>query len=273
MFLSFNEKVFAAEDAVINANSNGEPRDVYYENTYNEDTGELIAVTAKQYTRTRDITITLNQDAINLENDGGAKYEDFIVCEVLYIEEDEQQIIEHKDNCTKFPVSEKNLNYQIKSENDGEKQIVLIFNYEGKTQWTQEDDIIVKKITLDTMGPVITLNGGEYVFVPSGNTYEEQEATCEDDSGVATEGGCKVTIEETTIDMKKTGFQYIRYTATDFLGNETNVLRKVMVEVVEDKGGIDLYWYFAIGFLVIVVLSLGYIVIKNKDKQKNQSVL
>ena len=46
-----------------------------------------------------------------------------------------------------------------------------------------------------------------------------------------------------------------------------------MVEVSTDDGGIDMYWFFAIGVVVIVSGVLAIKVIKNKDQQKNQSVL
>ena len=45
------------------------------------------------------------------------------------------------------------------------------------------------------------------------------------------------------------------------------------VEVKKENDGIDWYWYFAIGAVGLTTLTVGYIVIKNKDKQKNQSVL
>jgi hypothetical protein len=165
----------------------------------------------------------------------------------------------------------------LSSRYDGEKTIIVRIDYYllgNNDEYNVPGSYnIEKKIILDTTGPVITLTGGEYVYIPKGKTYVEPGATCEDDSGIVDESGCAVSIEKTKIDMKKTGYQYIRYTVTDFLGNETNVLRKVMVEVETGDDGSGTFWFFAIGAIVITVLTVGYFVIKNKEKQKNQSVL
>lgn len=267
-FIVDNDGVGALQDfVVINADVNGAPTNVHFvEVSVDGQTGGA-ETEAKQFTRTRDITLTVNAPSTILN-----KYEDFIVCDVIIISDDQKKI--DSDNCPKYSLSQNVHNYQLQLENDGEKEIAIIFNYLGKNNWNSlEDDIIVKKIVLDTTGPVIDLEGGEYVYIPLGKNYSELGASCEDDSIVKVEGGCKVVIEDKSIDMNKSGFQYIRYTAIDALGNETNILRKVMVEIKEDERGMDLYWYFAIGALVITIMSVSYIVIKNKEKQRNQSVL
>ena len=126
---------------------------------------------------------------------------------------------------------------------------------------------------LDTIGPIINITGGEYVFVPLDQNYVEQGATCTDDSGVLL-GECSVDYEETEIKKNVNSYQYVRYTAKDFLGNETNVVRKILVEIekpVEKKN----YTYWIVAGVGVALLSafLFLQVWKNKEKQKNQSVL
>lgn len=275
-FIMSSDKIEALDDfVVINANSNGEATNVHLvadtsSNTDSDGDGILDIITElKQFTVTRDITLTVNAPETILST-----YKDFIVCEVLSVDGNGKESTD-VDNCPKYSlnVTNKVYNYQLKSPNDGRKIIYIIFDHEGKRQWDENDDLIRKEVTLDTTGPVINLNGGEYVYVPLGKKYSELGATCEDDSNVLSDGGCTVDIEETRINMNKSGFQYIRYTAVDFLGNEVNVLRKVMVEVKKDDDDSNLSWY--ISGLALFVLT-GFVtirVIKNKEKQKNQSVL
>lgn len=273
------EETPVLEHVVINANSSGEATnvfDVVVKNEAEEETPEEgegtepapVVTEKKQFTRTRDITLTINASEEILN-----KYDSFVVCEVLRINDDEEKIVVGIDECPKYSLSNKVHNYQLRSPYDGEKEIYIIYDYEGKSKWSQAKDLITKNIVLDTTGPVININNGEYVYVTFGNTYTEMGAECIDDSLVSIEGGCSVVVEDTQIDKNKEGYQYIRYTATDFLGNETNVLRKVMMEVKTEEKGIDLYWYVAGGLVFIVAGFLTVKVIKNKDKQKNQSVL
>lgn len=269
MFFVFNNHIVGAlqDFVVINADANGNPTNIHVVETGIDEQTGIPKTESKQFTRTRDVTLTVNAPTSILE-----KYEDFIVCDVVIISESQKKI--DSDNCPKYSLRQNVHNYQLQLESDGEKEIAIIFNYLGKNNWNSlQDDIIVKKIVLDTTGPVISLEGGEYVYIPLGKSYSELGASCEDDSIVKVDGGCKVVIEESDIDASKSGFQYIRYTAVDALGNESNILRKVMVEVKSEGGGIDLYWYFAIGALVITIMSVSYAVIKNKEKQRNQSVL
>ena len=156
-------------------------------------------------------------------------------------------------------------------EKDGEKVLKIRF-YSNYTNKAVVDEV-TKAIIIDSTGPKITLNGGEYLYLAAGKDYKEPGFVCEDTSDIL-DNSCKVTgYQDAKINKQKTGYQYIRYTVTDFLGNETNVLRKVMVEVSTEDGGIDMYWFFAIGVVVIVSGVLAIKVIKNKDQQKNQSVL
>lgn len=258
------------EEVVINANSSGEASNVYDVQVRIDDGSEGSVETyitvKKQYTRTRDITITINIDEETL-----LTYDTkFDVCET--IPEGTAGNVREESVCSYYSTENKVHNFQLSGRNDGEKQLKVIFysNYANKAVSKSYD----KTINLDTTGPVIELDKGEYIFLPAGQSYTEPGATCIDDSGVVAEGGCVVEYDKNPqINMQKSGYQYLRYTARDFLGNEVNVLRKVMVEVAPPKEGIDYYWFFAIGGVVILAGFLGYIVIKNKDKQKNQSVL
>ena len=172
--------------------------------------------------------------------------------------------------CSKYSIKKRNHNFQLSGRGDGEKKVVVRL-YSSVN--SNSDEEISNVITLDTTGPAISLTDGEYMFIPLGKTYSEPGYICEDDSGFSFTDKCEVTVEDKQVDMNFSGYQYIKYTATDFLGNETNVLRKIMVEVEKEEEGIDLYWYFA--GLGLFALS-GFViikVIKNKEKQKNQSVL
>ena len=261
------------EMVVINANSSGvssEIHSVVVLDEVDENGDGLGDITGapvtenKQFTRTRDITIT-----INISEDDIQSYDSrFDICEI--IPEGNAGNIRQEEKCSFYMITEKTHNFQLSGRGDGEKEIKVYFysNYENKAV----KDTITKKIVLDTTGPSITLNGGEYIYIPVGETYTELNATCVDDSLVVN-GTCSVVVGDAKIDKKKSGFQYIRYTATDFLGNEVNVLRKVMVEIKTEEKGIDLYWYFAGGLVLIVAGFLAVKVIKNKDEQKNQSVL
>lgn len=273
LFCSFSIKAKAegtqepsvVEDVVINANANGASTNIYDVIITKGEEGQPNVVEKKQFTRTRDISININIDEETLSS-----YDEiFQVCEL--IPEGTMNNTREEERCSQYSLNETNYKFQIVSPNDGEKGILIYFYADYATE--DVTNKISKNIILDTTGPSINLIGGEYVYVSKGQKYVEPNATCDDDSLVKLTDSCVVIIEEKTIDPNKEGFQYIRYTATDFLGNETNALRKVMIEVKKENDGIDWYWYFAIGAVGLTTLTVGYIVIKNKDKQKNQSVL
>ena len=263
-FVMSARSVMATDKVVINANSNGEPSNVYKVKVSsgideNHDGIEELIEIDKQFTRSRDITVT-----INLEDEELANYDTkFGICEVIPDVRDEE-------NCAYYLATSKKQHYfQLSSADDGEKRIKIYFyiNYETK----QIAETITKAITVDTTGPIITLTGGEYVFIPLGKTYEELNATCVDDSEVIG-GDCTVTVEEANIDMNKEGYQYIRYTATDFLGNEVNAVRKIMVEMKTEERN-NSYWIYAGIGIAILAGALFVVVLKNKEKQKKQSIL
>ena len=131
----------------------------------------------------------------------------FDVCEVLVTTSNTGKVTK-KETCILFHVSNDDNRYQLNDFNDGEKTLNIYFytknNYGNKADSTLKRKV-VKKIIVDTMSPVITITGGDNVYIPKGSGYVESGATCIDDSGVVSEEGCKVTIEPTTIDLNKSG--------------------------------------------------------------------
>lgn len=280
VFFSVNGNLVEAEEntevldkVVINPNSSqGKPTNVFtVVETIPpaEEGGEPTQITKQvQFTRVRNITI-----AINLDEAEQALYDDkYEICQV--IPAGSGGSVREQEVCTTaHSISKKQTKVQLQGEDDGEKTLRIYFFNVNNTEHSKVRDCvkIEKVICLDSTGPVITMTGGEYVFIPLGSTYIEAGATCED-NGMYVSGSCTVTGETPNIDMSKKGYQYIKYTATDFLGNETNVLRKVMVEQKSEE--VDYKsWFIGGGAVLIVALAVGYKVIKDKEKNKNQSVL
>ena len=176
---------------------------------------------------------------------------------------------QEKQYCSTYLILEDEYNFQIPGMGDGEKTIKIYIHSLGNQQGSLKT--ITKKIFLDTTAPVITLKEGAYIFLSKGQKYVEPGATCEDDSGLIT-GECNVAIQDVEIDMHSKDYQYIRYTAKDFLGNETNAVRVIMIEVPE-KDTDYTFWIFAGIGIAILAAFLFLQAWKNKEKQKNQSVL
>lgn len=258
-------------EVVINADANGKATGVHeFVNAEDETKTDL-----RQYVASRDIRISVyfDEDVTNTFN----KY---TVCEV--IPENTENNTTEKRFCSDYEIRiekvklvsgenevEKFLTgglFQIRGANDGEKNLEILFSSVGGSL------TIKKSIILDTIAPIINLTGGEYIYIASGEQYSEPGYACEDTSDVVN-GECSVEVDGEDIDVNKPGYQYIMYTAKDFLGNETNVTRKVMVEAKKEEGGISFYWIIAGMILLVVGAGLTYIVIKNKEKQRNQSVL
>ena len=177
-----------SEDAyvVINPNSNGEASFKY---------------DAAQYTRSRDITIN-----IKMSDEELTSYESlFDVCEIIPANTADNTA--EKENCSFFLTSDEENIFQLTGRKDGEKTLSIYFysKAEGQNNYGNKAKIsktVVKKIVLDTTGPVISITGGEYMYIPYGQSYKENGATCVDDSGV-TLGSCVVTVGEANIDMNK----------------------------------------------------------------------
>ncbi|WOV92818.1 MAG: LamG-like jellyroll fold domain-containing protein [Candidatus Nitrosoabyssus spongiisocia] len=100
----------------------------------------------------------------------------------------------------------------------------------GGINSTQNTDITLENFVnqpvinniLDTIPPVITLNGNNVVYVELGSSYSEQNATTDDNS--------PVTIGGDTVDTNTVGNYTITYNSTDSSGNNaTQVNRTVIV--------------------------------------------
>lgn len=247
---------------VVNPDSKGEPSNVYEVVISGE--GENQVTQSKQYTNSRNLVIKINFPSTEV-----LKYDDqFAVCEVIATANST------KERCANYLISEEVAHFQLTSKNDGEKEVNITFKgvkFDSNNHYP--DLVLNKKIVLDTIGPVIDLTGGEYIFIPLGKNYEEQGATCTDDSGVVLKS-CTVEYKQPNIDMKSETYQYIRYSAKDFLDNETIVVRKVLVEQEKEveKKDYSVWIYSGIG-VAILSAFLFIQVWKNKEKQKNQSVL
>lgn len=265
IFVMHSNNLFAMEEVVINPNSNGEATYIFNvkEQTGTNEKGEPeYTLSPKQFARSRNVVVKLILDEEGL-NAYDSKFE---ICEV--IPENNAGNTRETRECSTYLTSKSTNSIQLRGRGDGEKvvEINLYSNYASNSI----AKTISKSIFLDTTGPVITLNGGEYLYLTSDEKYQELGATCTDANSV--EGyTCEVVIEKVNIDMKNPNFQYITYTATDFLGNETNVYRKVNVEQKKKKDYTG--WIYGGAGIVVLIAALTYVVIRNKEKQKNQSVL
>ncbi len=265
IFVMHSNNLFAMEEVVINPNSNGEATYIFdvNEQTGTKENGEPeYGLVSKQFAKSRDISVKLI-----LDEEALALYDSkFTICEV--IPENNAGNTRETRECSTYLTSKSINGIQLKGRGDGEKtiEINLFSSYANGTI----AKTITRKIYVDTTGPVITLNGGEYLYLTSGEKYQELGATCVDANNV--EGyTCKVVVEKANINMSNPDFQYVKYTATDFLGNEVNVYRKVLVEVKKKKSYMKLI--IGIGGVIVLAGGLTYIVLRNKEKQKNQSVL
>lgn len=250
VFMLSSNKVKAVEEVVFNPDSNGNGAHIYE---------------GVQYTSARDIDIKINMDEEVLQ-----EYDTmFRICE--YIPASTINNTRSEEKCATYSTDNGVKRFQLSGRGDGEKTINIYFYNDYNPNVVNDSVVktIEKKIVLDTTGPIIELIGGEYIYLLQSEDYEELGATCIDDSGVANET-CTPVIGEANIDKTKEGFQYIRYSAEDFLGNEVIVTRKIVVEMPKEKKDYT-YWYTAGGGVIVLALFLGWVVIKNKEKQKQQS--
>ena len=255
---------------VINPDANGKATYVYDVEVptgeKDEEGNDKYEIVSKQYTRSRDIKIRINLTETKL-----AEYDDkFNVCEVIPNTATSSK--GERERCSFYTIEKSENNFQIYGPGDGEKELRIYFYEDFYNNQKAEEHFM--KINLDTTGPTIILEGSEYMYVAINTTFSDPGVSCNDTSDVKTSKECKVKIQDYQLDYSKEGYQYITYTAVDFLGNESNINRKILIEVATKvEKETDYYWFFAIGLVVVVALALGYIVIKNKEKQKNQSLL
>ena len=155
---------------VFNPDANGDPSNVYsVDEIINSDTGETVQKQI-QYTRSRDITISFDFPEEELTN-----VTSIDVCET--IPANSIGASQDKKVCTTYFTDDKEVMYQIVGRQDGEKTLYVTLNYSSGGHLG-----VGKTIYLDTTGPVIDLEGGEYIYIPKGKKYSEPGATCKDDN-------------------------------------------------------------------------------------------
>lgn len=86
---------------------------------------------------------------------------------------------------------------------------------------------VVAVTPVDTIPPVITLNGASTIEVTVGDTYVDAGATATDN----VDGNLAVTTSG-TVDTSRAGSYTLSYTATDSAGNSTNLTRSIIVKPV-----------------------------------------
>ena len=217
-----------------------------------------------QYTKVRANSVT-----IELFEDEYVEYNgDVYICEFY----------NNLDHCHKYTIGKNTLNFYISSLNDGEK---IVNFYLVKKDKTVTDDkftdanstLISKKIVLDETGPKISVEGGQWVFVPAGQKYKEQKATCAD--ATFTTDSCSVTndLEIVRINYKTEKYQLITYTAKDRLGNVSNVVVKIKVEIPVDNTDTMVTLLICAGVVAVTFTILGIAVYKNHQKKKKLSYI
>jgi len=235
---------------VINPDAQGVP-------TYSENNVQYTAA------RNNSIKITLFEDEYK-EYSG-----DVYVCEYY---------LEKNNDCLKYTISDNAFNYYLKSYGDGEKIIRLYLIKEGKVLNDLEfndvnSTLVTKSIILDTIGPKITIDGGQWIYVPYGSRYEEQNATCLD--AVFSGDSCTVKndLKVVRIDYTNDKYQLITYEATDRLGNTSSLVVKVKVEIPTDDSGNVITLVISGLVLVTTFTILGIAVYKNHQKKKKLSYI
>ena len=75
--------------------------------------------------------------------------------------------------------------------------------------------------TIDTVAPVVSLNGSQYINVEIGGTYN--------DYGASSDGGETISISGDTVNTSSAGTYVVTYNATDLAGNSSSADRTVTV--------------------------------------------
>ena len=119
---------------------------------------------------------------------------------------------------------DKEVEKNIKKEYDKEKNKVIIsVKDSSKNKAFIELDAVVE----DKKAPVITLNGGDKIFV-QGYKYDDEGASAVDNCDD------KVQVEvKSDVDYNKPGTYHISYSSKDSSGNEATVQRKIEIKSVE----------------------------------------
>lgn len=99
---------------------------------------------------------------------------------------------------------------------------------------TAEDTVIINVNAIDSIKPVITLNGSAVLRMNVGSRYTEAGATASDD----VDGDLNVSITG-TVDTSVAGTYTVTYTATDAAGNSASINRLVYVIAVPLEGKLN----------------------------------
>lgn len=239
---------------IVNPNGEGEPKHVFDH---------------KQYSPVRKLSISLNLFEEEYETYSGVVY----VCEVMG---------EELVHCGDYIIDAENVEYYLTSYGDGQKYLNIFLVKAGNSigdnknlleELKAEAVLVAKDIYLDTIGPEIVVEGGNWVFVDTGEKYVEQKATCKD--AVFSEFDCVATNDFSVvgIDYSNPKYQIITYEAEDILGNIATLPVKIKVnqEVKDDSLGV---WLIVCGSIMLVTCTaLGYILMKNHEKKKKLSYI
>ena len=82
-------------------------------------------------------------------------------------------------------------------------------------------DSVSVSFTIDTVAPVVSLNGSQYINVEIGGTYNEL--------GASSDGGETISISGDTVNTSSVGTYIITYSATDLAGNTSSLNRTVTI--------------------------------------------
>ena len=174
-------------------------------------------------------------------------------------------------------------NFGLESYGDGLKKIEIYLLKKGQTIDQNTDvktqlnankaQIISKEIYLDTIGPNISIEGGQWILVEAGKKYQPQDATCVD--AVFQTDECIVTNDAgiVELDYNSTQHQFITYEARDRLGNVRTLHVNVKIQQKEDNSSIVTTLVVSGCVLGITATILGYILIRNNEKKKKISYI
>ena len=222
-----------------------------------------------QYSPVRKLSVSVNLFDVEYEKYTGDVY----ICEMMG---------EEMVHCGDYVIDDNTMDYYLTSYGDGKKYLHIYLVKKGNSigdtnnilqELKDEAIVIAKDIYLDTIGPEITIDGGNWVFVGANEKYQEQRATCKD--AVFENDPCIATNDYSVvgIDYSDSRYQIITYEAIDKLGNISTVPVKVKVnqEVKDDSLTV---WLIVCGGIMLATFTvLGYVLMKNHEKKKKLSYI
>ena len=249
-----------SERITVNPDGNGNPMHEY---------------DAVQYTSVRKINFDIKLLESELEGEG-ATYSGLVyVCEFAE---------EKLSRCGEYLVGSDTLEYYISSYGDGQKLIEFFVGYKDTTYDLSVPDVstvltkdtakqVSKKLYLDTVGPEISIEGGNWVYVEAGKKYTAQKATCTD--AIFNEDVCSVTNDLNVVSIRydTEDYQIVTYEASDRIGNVSSVSVKIKVEIPQKGNNTGVYIAISVGVLLVTFLILGWVLIKNNEKKKKMSYI